>query len=263
MNTSPLTGHRYLAPYRFEENAIPDVGTWSRGANLRRPDIDGRSYPTPPRSEMFAAEWDPQKQRWVCRSMAQLSGQPVNAWALYLGSNGVWRRNKPGNRLSPCGKRLRWDVRDDIYDWVRNPPAQRPPGVDRAAWWFFQNPRYNAQTFLAASYGLAQIGYATTARNLRWREGNPGARGWAEIVEPENNIYLAARWLATRRFRSKDYFQWVRDWEEFARWNEVLFADLIRLTLCGYNGGAEWTCDYAADVMARSTRFMPSGGSAP
>ncbi len=251
-------GDNYLSPFRTEEGNQSGVGQYSRGSFTTTGEMDAWMASTPDRNHMMVAVYHPGTNSWECVDPLLISGTPVWTMAFYWGSNGVWI--KPGdsrNRLSPCHRRLKWLKGVDIYDWVTSNPTS-PPNTQKAteaAWWFYTH-YYHAQTFLAASFGLTQIGYVTVAKGLSWRAGQPTRRDWQSITDPENNIYLGARWLVQNHVTGlpgKEKRLQAAAVHESARLDE-----LMRTVLCAYNGrGARVACEYDDDVMLRSQGFVP------
>ncbi len=253
-------GESFLASFRTEEGPLSGVGSYSRGSNTTADEMDAWMRSTPDKYKMMAAVYDPASRTWECIDPLVISGTPVWAMAFYWGSNGAWfGKTDPRTHMSPCNKRLNWDVRVDVEEWVRSHPTSKPTGAAHATWWFY-NHYYNAQTFLAASYGLTQIGYVTVVQGLGWHASQPADRAWAEITDPENNIYLGARWLVQRGWPS--FRREKRQAERRSHHQSDAIEELSKLLACTYNGQRDHgkptsNCGYGDDVWLRSRGFLP------
>jgi hypothetical protein len=228
----------YLAPYRFAVPPNAGAGPFARGATLNEEDKDGRLHGP---------------LLWLSDG-TQSSCQPVDAgmwelpiWRVFLGSNG-----DPSDPIAlPCPQRMNWEPIANIYTWDATPPASKPFGARESTWWFFHHQDYTAQTFVAASYGLTQVGYVTALRQMRWNRDDPDRRHWQNVVDSQTNIHLGARWLV---FRVRESSREV----EAARHRESQFDRLLSLMLCRYNTG-NWiaACDYVAHVTPTVAGYEP------
>ncbi len=250
----------YFAPVRFEEpGGIAATGgtPLSRGTYLSQIDIDGRTggptlYTLPGGGGWRLAE---------CQMVSAGAGA-LSAWSLYLGSNGY--SGDPPDNLAPCGQRMNWEPRADIYRWDQERPMSKQDARYEATFWFYQNQNYIAQTLAAASYGLMQVSYSANLKSMNWFVRQPQKRGYQPIVAPNTNIYLGTRWLVwpagqlSRKLLDTLF--------ESSSHSEGGFQSLVGEFLCGYNGGASIqlpapSCEYARAIGANARDFGPDWGT--
>ena len=244
----------YFAPFRFEEpGGIKETGNQplGRGPSLLQGDIDGRTKG----QQLYTLMGVP----GACQAV--VPGQStVSTWQLYLGSNGYF--DDTSYPPAPCGQRMNWEPIANIYTWDSDRRTQTPVGAADATWWFYQHQDYAAQTFLAASYGLTQVGYRTALKGMSWLSSQPDRRHWANVVNPNTNIYLGARWLA--------WPAWLRissvaKLSKSASHHETAFTSLVKRFLCTYNEGVpkptvvlqSAKCDYAGSIAGYAQTFTP------
>ncbi len=239
----------YFAPYRFAEPATSGVGAFNEGNNLTQTDKDSRAFG---RFPLFTYDCGTRTCTRVGTGMGDLT-----AWSLYLGSNGCWLgKDDPGNCLSPCGQRMRWETGIDIYAWD-DIGLDTPPEGHEAAWWFFNHQDYVAQMFNAASYGLTQVGYPMDLLEMGWKRDLASERGWLQVAnDTTTNLYLGGAWLASAAGDPR-----LRALEVDAYHSEDSLLKLVSTVLCRYNKGhLVSSCDYADAVMSSAIFFLPEKG---
>ena len=241
----------YDTDYRFAEPAgIPLLTSppAPQGPTLTQTDIDGRLHAS-------HSYWITSGKYAPCQQVVTGMGG-ISTWQLLLGSNGP----------TPCYEAFwNWEPSQDMYKWDQNRTDNQQGTAQYSTFWFFEHPTAVAQMFLAASYGLTQVGYAAALHDMGWWSAQPDRRHWANVVDPNTNIYLGARWLAWPA--GGPAAGSVAKASRIASHHETSFTELLKQLLCTYNAGGgalglkpAGCNEYDSNISTFATSFVPTRG---
>ncbi len=136
-------------------------------------------------------------------------GAPVTLYEIYAGDDGWYPGSWPNvyyGVKGPCGQqRMNWMKTAGIYmAWHLGQfycgPTQTvcTGGIEgTTATWLQNHATYQAQTAIAASYGLMQVLYRTAVEDLQWNSGQPGtSRHPAALFVVPTNLDLGSHFVA-------------------------------------------------------------------
>ncbi|MGA9750887.1 MAG: hypothetical protein WBS54_03770, partial [Acidobacteriota bacterium] len=188
------------------------------------------------------------------------NGAPVTLYEIYAGDDGWYPGSWPNvyyGVRGPCGQRMNWMKEAGIYMawhlgqfYCGSTQTVCTSGLEETtATWLQNHATYQAQTAIAASYGLMQVLYTTAIDPLKWNNGQPGAsRPPAALFDPATSLDLGSHfvaWLGTTKYPG---FQQA-PYPSFSGWH-YLFSIVVQ----AYNTAQPYTTNVCNDAWS----FRPS-----